>query len=495
MRSRRLLILILLPAIVAGPALARSVEQDLPPSGSLEIALWSADLWITLRPGATPHLKAHAVMVKEGVAEAVPAEGPTVELRENGTALRIVRTAEPPAVRLRVEVTLDVGHKVKVTGSDLDVAVEAPPLDFRKMAMRRRMAVERGEEQMAPTWTDLSLAIEDSRADLSGVAGGVLEGRDSWFFVRQSANQLTVKLDGGAAELQEHRGVLHLDGRNAEIELRDGMGEISFQIEGTSLEISGAEGKLEGQAKAGATLRLYDWGGDIEMDSFGSVLELRNFRPGSQTLNVLADGSDVIVEAMESGQLDLDLKGGRLRVRDVGGKMKLTASHEADVELERLRGSWKGIFEGSTIVAEEVERFDVELTDANLRLEKAEDLRLTASGSEIDASEVRRISQALLADTRADFVLIEGSRAQIEAQGQSRVFVSMQTPCFALMPARRRGENETPARDSEVPPGLNVSGCTVGGNVGRGEPDAETASPSFLTFTLGEEAELDVRGL
>ncbi len=487
-------ICLLVLAMAGAPTLAQSVEQDLPPSKSLEIALWGTDLSIILRPGATPGLKAHAVTVEEG-AEAVPAAGPTVELRAKGSALRILRAAESKAVRLRVEVTLDVAQKVKVIGNDLDVTVEAPPLDFREMAMLRRMAMERGEQQTTPTWTDVSLALESSRADVSGVAGAVLEGRDTWFVVRQSANQLTVKLEGGAAELREHRGKLRLEGQGGEIKLGNAMGEISILLEGTSLDISDAEGKLEGQARGGAALRLYDWGGHLEVESFGSSLELRNFRPGSQVLKVLAESSEVTVEALESGQLDLDLKGGRLRVRDVSGKMKITAGQETEVELARLRGAWKGIFDNSTITAEEIERFEVELTEADLRLEGAADLRLTANGSEIDASEVRQISRALLVDTRADFDLSEGSRAKVETRGRSQVFVRMRIPCFVITPAARRGTNGAVVKNSEVAPGLDVSGCTAGGNVGNGDQGEERASPSFLTLTVGEEAELDVRGI
>ncbi len=112
------------------------------------------------------------------------------------------------------------------------------------------------------------------------------------------------------------------------------LGEIGFQLDGARLEISDAEGRLEGQASGGAKLELYDWGGHVEVDSFDSTLELRGFRPGSQLLDVLAEGSEVTVEAMASGQLKLEQKGGRLRVLDVEGKMRLAASAGAEVELE-----------------------------------------------------------------------------------------------------------------------------------------------------------------
>ncbi len=469
--------------LVATPALAQSVEQHLPLGKPVEIALWGADLRISLQPGAVPHLEAHAVIVQEGAGEAVPAEGPTVELREDGAGLKILRAAGSKTVRLRVDVTLDLTQQVTVTGKDLDVNVEAPRIDFRRMEMRRNMALERGEDQEAPDWTDVTLQIENSRADLTAISGGTLRGRNSWFVVRQSANQLRVELEGGAAELRAHRGVLGLDGRGGEIKLHDTMGEVSFQLNGSRLEISDAEGKLEGKAEAGAALLLYDWGGHLEIESSGSLLELRNFRPGNQQLNVFADDSDVTVEAMESGQLDLDQTGGKLRVLDVHGKMKLMASQEADIELERLKGSWKCIAENSTVVADEVELLDVELTSAELRLADVVELRLTANGSEVVATDLKRISQALLIDSGADFELNEGSHAQVETRGESQVAVSMPMPCFVL----------TPKRDEEADPVPDVSGCTLGGNVGRIDPEAPR--PSFLTLTQDGESVLEVRGM
>ena len=141
---------VLLLAIAAAPALSQSVDQDLPADRPLEIALWSADLRIALRPGAAPRLVARAVVFEEGSGGAVAAEGLAVELREATDVFRILRAAESKNVRLRVEVTLDVSHQVKVTGRDLDVVVEGPPLDFRRMSARRRAATERGEEPMAP---------------------------------------------------------------------------------------------------------------------------------------------------------------------------------------------------------------------------------------------------------------------------------------------------------------------------------------------------------
>ena len=491
----RLLLLILLLTICAAPAFAQIVERDLPADRPLEIALWSADVRVVLRPGAAPRLTARAAEVEEGATEAIPADGPLVDLRDDGATLRVLRVAESETVRLRVEVTLDVGHPVQVTGDNLDVAVEAPPLDFREMATRRRLATERGEEPPAPSWTDVTLQVESSRADLSGVAGGVLRGRDSWFVVRQSANQLAIELEGGAAELTRHRGVLRLEGRGGEVELRDVRGEILFQLEGARLAITDGEGRLEGQARDGAILQLDAWGGHVEVESFASVLELRGFRPGDPLLYVRAESSDVTLEGLTSGQLDLDVKGGRLRLWDVQGKMKLAASHRAEVELDRLQGSWAGDFRDSTIVARELERFDFELTNTDFRLEDAADLRLTANGSEIDASGVRSLRQSALVDTRADLELTEGARAKIEARGQSQVFVAMETPCFVLTPSPRKGEDEATALDREALAGLDVTGCTLGADVGRDDRDDVSASPSFLTLTLGEDAELDVRGL
>ncbi len=469
--------------LLTAPVLAQSVEQDLPAGKPVEIAVWGADLRISLQPGVSPHLAAHAVIVQEGADEAVPADGPTVELREDGAALKVLRAAQSKAVRLRVDLTLDLSQQVKVTGNDLDVNVEAPRIDFRRMAMRRRTALERGQEQEAPPWTDVSLAIQNSRADLTGISGGTLRGRNSWFVVRQSANQLTVELEGGAAELRAHRGKLGLRGRGGEIQLRDAMGEVSIQLDGTRLEISDAEGKLEGKATAGATLQLYDWGGHLEVESTGSLLDLRNFRPGNQELNVFADDSDITVEALASGQLDLEQKGGKLRVRDVQGKMKLIASHEADVELERLQGSWKCIAENSTVVVDDVERFDAELTSTELQLTEVVELRLTANGSEISATELQRISRALLIDSGADFDFTEGARAQVETQGETQISVRLPMPCFVL----------TPGGDEEEGVALDVSGCTLGGNVGKIDPEAPR--PSFLTITQDDESVLEVRGM
>lgn len=437
-RARLFLLLALLPA---APGLAGS---EVPPGGrvlpaceELAVTLSNADLRLLVRPGATPYLTARAVIPGRGVDESVPADPSPVEVRAQGRKLGITRAAAAGDARLRVEVVL---------GS---------------------------------VRTAVALSLESSDAELSGVAGGVLAGKASFFRTRESSGELTVRLEGGGAEIEGHRGKLVLSGRKSEIELRDAGQEIDFQLDGGRLAISEARGRLGGAARRGAVLLLSEWSGEADLEADGSALELRNFRPGLQALRVKAKDAEVTVEALPEAVLELEQTGGELRLRDVNQLAgKITTNLQARVEITRVGGAWSGVFQDSEVRADAVEHLAAELYNAVLELEGARGLELIANGSQVTATALEGTSHVNVVTSRAELELAEGSRAEVTVQGLSEAVVRLRRPCFVLV-----DDMET-----EGGPALDVAGCTVGEAPGGAEEDA-----SVLSGAVGGGSRLTVR--
>lgn len=426
-RSGRCAAVFLLALLSAAAGLAQSPGLELPPCETLEITLSNAELMITLRPGAEPRMTVRAGGEGDAAGED-PAE--LVEPRKSGATLGLRRAATAGNAHLRVEVVLGSVQAVTIRGDELDVA----------------MTVEAGRG--APPRTTTALTLERSHAEIDG-----------------------------------HRGNLALSGKDSEIELRGVGAEIDLNLQGGTLQISDAAGRLIGKLRRNAVLLVSDWSGEIDLEAVGSALDLRNFQPDPQILSLKTKATDVAIEALGEGLFDLDQTGGELLLRDVGRLTgKIATGLRAKVEIARVAGAWTGVFQDSEVRIDGVEDLVAELYNSVLELDGARRLDLLAHGSRITATSVQRISRLNLVTSTADLELTEGSRADVMVQGLSEARLRLPRPCFVQVEdARVEGDQSSDG------PGLDVTGCTLG------EAPADDPDASFLSGIVGGSSTLTVR--
>ncbi len=468
-------------ACVAVPLRGQTIDRDLP-DRSLELVLWRADVRIVLQEGATPHLRAWAVRGEDSVE----LEGPAVSFEDKGNVLRVSRAVDSKDVSVRVEATLDLGHQVRVIGREMNVAIQGPPLDIGEMEMLRNLAEEKQRELPAPAWSDLGLTLTDSQADIFGISGAWLEGRNSYFVVRQSTNELRVELDGGGVDIDQHRGVLGLSGAG-EFAARNAVGMFELAVEGGDVELNGAEGQVEGRVTDTA-LHFFDWRGRVQIESHGGAIEMRAFRPAwQQMIEIAADNTEVAIEGLEKGTVDLKQKGGKLVLRDITGKMKVEGRRSAEVEMQRLGGSWKAWLQDSELHAEEVERLTLELYNSKLEVAEVEGLEIVSRSSEIAASGIGQLGKTSLASSTASLELAEGASGELNIRSGTQARVRMESPCIVSVD----GEVDTQAGSS-----LDVSGCQEGVDPEGLEGDSSGSSdrPAHLRVSVDGGSGMEVRG-
>ena len=481
MRPLRVLALLIALAFAGAPLPGQLIDRELL-DRALELDLWGADVRIVLQTGATPRLEAWAVRGKD----ATPQEGAAVTFEEQGGVLKVLRAIESDEVTVRLEVTLDIGHPVRVIGREMNVSIQGPALDIGEMEMLRELAEEEQQELTAPDWSDISLSLTDSRADVFGLSGAWLEGRNSYFVVKQSTNELRVELDGGAVEIDQHRGVLGFSGRG-ELTARNAVGKYELAVEGGDVELNGAEGQVTGTVTDTA-LHFFDWRGLVQIESEGGSVEMRAFRPAwQQRIEIAADGTEVAIEGLEEGTVDLKQKGGKLILRDITGKMKVDARLEAELEMQRLGGSWKAWLQGSKLQAEEIERLSLELYNSKVEVAEIDSLEIISRDSEITASGIKQLGKTSLANSTTSLELAAGAGAELAIRSGTQASVRMEAPCIVTVD----GEVETQAGAS-----LDVSGCREGlgpdGLQGAGSDGSER--PAHLHVSVGHASAMEVRG-
>lgn len=468
-------------ACAAVPLRGQAIDREL--SGrTLELDLWRADVRIVLQVGAAPRLKAWAVRGEDSIELTEPA----VSFEQKDNVLRVSRAVEDKDVSVRVEATLDVGHQVRVIGREMNVAIQGPPLDIGELKMLRELAEEEQRELPAPAWSDLSLTLADSQADVFGVSGAWLEGRNSYFVVRQSTNELRVELDGGGVDVDQHRGVLGFSG-TGEFAARNAVGTFELAVEGGDVELNGAEGQVEG-AITDTALHFFDWRGRVQIESYGGVVEMRAFRPAwQQMIEIAADNTEVAIEGLEEGTVDLKQNGGKLVLRDVTGKMKIAARLQAELEMQRLGGSWKAWLQDSELQAEEVERLALELYNAKVEVAEVEGLEIVSRNSEIAASGIGQLGKTSLADSTASLKLAEGASGELNIRSGTRATVRMVPPCIVSV------EREI---DTQAGATLDVSGCQEGiGPEGlQGDGFGGSDRPAHLRVSVDGASGMEVRG-
>lgn len=422
--------------LLTAPALAQTFDQELPPAEKLTLDLANADLWVSWRSGPTSHAKARPARPPE--AEEEPAAvnpGPALEVRQKGTKVEVWRAPEAGEGRLQVEIVVGGAKSLHIQGSGLNLTVTAPIESGRRIAAAQTF-----------------LVLEGSDADLTMLVAGSVQANDSRIVSRQSEEDLRVTLVGGGGEIESHQGKLLLQGERSEFLVRGVEGEIRVDLKSGRCELLQSQGKLEVMVSQGAALLLNEWSGEANLAANEAHLDLRNFWPEPQVLRVKSTASAMVIDGLETAQIDLELQGGTLEMNDTRAvEGRVGSQGGAKVEIRRSVGSWTGIFQDSDVIIESADRPNLEIHQGQIEIEGIEELNLVARESTINANTVGYINSLNMTGSEGEFSLLEGGRAEVMVQGASTAIFNLMTPCYVAIPL--------PTEESEEPSWLEVSGC------------------------------------
>lgn len=454
--------LALILAALAIPAGAQSFDQELPPAEKLVVDLANADLRISWRSGPTSHAQARPARPPEGAAEAAANPGAALQIRQAGPKVEIWRSPEAGGVRLQVEIVVGGAKFLHIQGSGLDLVVAAPIESGRRIPAAQTF-----------------LVLEGSNADLTMLVAGNVQASNSRIVSRQSGEDLRVVLVGGGGEIESHQGKLLLQGERSEFLVRGAEGEISVDLKSGRCELLQSQGKLEGTVSLGAALLLTEWSGEANLAASGANLDLRNFWPEPQVLRLKSAASAVLIEGLETAQIELELEGGSLQMNDLQAiEGKIATNLETKVEIRRIVGSWTGLFQDSEVFLEKADRPMLELYNGQIEIEGIEELSLIAHGSKITATDIGHINSLNMVTSEGEFFLLEGGRAEVMIQGLSTAIFNLPTPCLVTIPV--------PSGEGEDSSWLEVSGCS------QGEELAEDGA-SVLSGALGGNSRVEAR--
>ncbi|MEM7349931.1 MAG: hypothetical protein AAF657_03940 [Acidobacteriota bacterium] len=452
---RLLLAVGLLPlAVGLTPATAEvfelPVELELV-EGPVALELHDAVLDIVLRPGEVSVLWARPLTADKPVVA-------DLEVLDDGGELLVRRppVAEGPVQRLQVELVIDPRWPLQVTGTELDIAVDAGA-DSGDDEDEEDDEVEEEDEEddedeendedfdneedevpdreregrVPATMQDLVpiLAVEKSSLNLVGLRGARVEAVDSFVRVERGTGTLRLQLTGGTTEVDDYQGILELSARDSEIWLDETRGNVNLSVQGGSLVLRRGIGRCDGEVDD-AQVQLETWRGPVDLQARGSTIEARSTVASPFKLG----GEDLVVTLQDTrGSLEFNLRGGTVSSNGTQGQLRLEVSEDAEVAFDALRGSVV-----ANLRAGAVGRFvgvnglvRAEVHGSRFEVQGAQRLQLQASQADLTLSDLQQIAFSELTDTRLDLDLttIRHPNPTLILEGRSEARVRLKSPC------------------------------------------------------------------
>ncbi len=503
-------ILGLILVCVASPMAAQEAF-DLPfelelPDLPLVLELDNATLDVLLDPGSTSLLRARSFS-DQGSPKA------TLVLGSDGGRVLVRREdsedSEEPGPRIGLELVLDPQRWLSLTGADLDVGVQAQPVEGQP-GEDEDDEDDKGDEDDEDDEDDkgdeddeeshgarpgggdaasdhsLALEVEASSIQLVGVQGASVKATGSYLHATGTGGDLALILEGGTAEILEHRGVLVVTSRDSEVTVSELLGRAEASLFGGSLVARSGMGQLESQLD-GALLRVDGWRGRLKAEGRGSRVEARALR--GVRLEVQGENLDVALEEHQ-GHFSATLRGGRLSASELKGQAVISAQNGAEISLDRLAGGLTlGIQGGSARLVSVRGHLRANVADGRLEIEGAQQLELAAQRAEIVAGRLERLGRVEVTDSQLDLDLSElVHNPTLALKGSSEARVQLRAPCSVKL-----GEVELLSSRADV------TGCELHSQtLRRTRYDSRGLDGQrrvLLTATLGEDSTLEVEGV
>jgi hypothetical protein len=155
-----------------------------------------------------------------------------------------------------------------------------------------------------------------------------------------------------------------------------------------------------------------------------------------------------------AGPVTASLEGGRFKAGAMAGRIAVTATRGADVELAGLaRGADVKLSDGATAwLADVAGQIKVEANDAELRAERCGNLLLTGARSRVDVAGVDRLAQLEMTDTSLVLDLTSSrSNTSLKLLGTGRAVVRLPAPCVVRLAGPAGSEGAA----------VDVTGCDL----------------------------------
>ena len=276
----------------------------------------------------------------------------------------------------------------------------------------------------------IRVSLNVDRSNVQVLAAQDLEIRaiDSYLNTISSRGSLTLHLQGGTAEIEEHEGMLAVNSRGSEIWLAETSGNLVLAIDGGSLVARRGAGRCEGAVVAGSA-RLEEWRGAVDLAVDEATFEMLASTGASVKLE--GERPQVLLEGLH-GRVELNLTGGRVSGADLVGGWRITARDEAEITLDRLRGSVGLKLEnGVTARVSEVSGpVQAEMVDSWLEMQNVQILQLSADRCEISATGIEYLNKVEVASSRLDLDLSTVLRnPRLKLSEGSEAKVTLKSPC------------------------------------------------------------------
>ncbi len=521
---------VFLLALSATPVPAQDVfELPLeltPPQAPLVFELDNASIDVVLDAEAPAVLRARSMSKagSEGAALAAFSDAGKIVVRRAGDAGDAgTPAAAEPGPRLRLELVIDPEHWLEVVGSELDVAVQGQlkvegeedddedekdgkndedDEDEDEDEEDDEDEDEDGEEDeddeagadesqpLVPAEPEpdhnLWLEVTAANVNLAGVEGAQIIASGSYVHIGRTRGPLTLTLEGGTAEIQEHQGILVLAGTEAELTLTDVQGQVEPAISGGSLLVRGGFGKLAGRADD-ALVSLDGWRGPVTVEGDGTTVQARALR--GVRLQLKGQGLEVGLEDVQ-GYLLAELTGGSLSAGEFQGQAQITALAGAMITVETMRGNpILTVTNGSARFTDVDGLLRANVSDGRLEVDGARQFELIAARAEVTAGRISRLHKIEITDSQLDLDLTEILHPpDLTLKGSTEARVRLRTPCSVKL-----GEAQLLNGQADV------SGCELHSQTLRRtryeRQGLDGQRRMTLKASMGEDSTLEVEGV
>ncbi len=439
-------------------------ELPLGVDSRLLLELGNADVYLTSHAAGLPTLRAR--LVAEG-------EQASLEAISSGGSLTVRRAdaeGDGEVPRLRLDVALGPGRKVRIAGSGLMVrAKDTLPDGAGRNSVR--------------------LEVESSTAQLSGVRVSEIEATASSVRLTGTEGALVATLTGGSMQLQGHHGDLELTASEADVVVVDHLGKIMPRLDGGSMEVTGGEGSFIGTASA-AHLAFAGWHGGVELHARDTSLDARESEFGDRW-QIEGSELELVLERI-SGTIVANLEGGSLSGEELNATLELTALAGARLELVGIHGSlWVELSDQAEGWFNRVKgTFDAQVSDSRLEADEIDQLTLVGDRADVSVRQIAEQAEVELTESELDLDL-RGIRRRpsLDLKGVGYARVQLQEPCIVQL------AGEAASLDTAI----NVTSCQLQtqGEVptdARERPRGGVRSTT-LTVKMSPEAVLEVEGV
>lgn len=442
------------------------------PQGRLFLEATDGRFEIEVVPGASA-----GVSVVDGRTGADLGERLETKAREDGTALRLVpgdaASTERPVVKLRVR----KGQRLEMTGSRLDVSVVGK-------------AGEPAEAAAAPRIEPTIVGrLGKSTLRATGLAGPevglFLIADESAVQLDACENLVDARVTGGSLKVLNHRGLLRITGRDADVHLEGGASEPTMNLTGGSVTLRDGEGPVALSAN-GAKVWADQWTGALRIEAAHGNLDVA--RSATKLLDLkLTDTFARIGQG--SGRADAKCAGGAIDVDGFGGPVTISATDRASVSATGVTGALQ-------LTGTDAARLDVKdsrgavtltATGGGVSVERASSLKLAATDATVSVRGVAKLLPATLRGCTGEVDLVEtlGSLAVSVALG-SRIDFRIAEPC----------EVQASGQGAKLGESIACSGCDLKlpnqPQVGNPRQYYRGTRRAVLALTLDEDSRVKI---